>query len=319
LLQKKRWQRLFAACTILPLCFLLAACSASNSQKAASTSNQAQVADRQEAAVSGDAAPASAQPEQNAVANPSTPASGITASPVVAARKMIYKADVKVEIENYAKARSAITSLVTRYQGYILSSSDYESENEKGGSMVVRIPQAGFSSFLDELDKLATKIPDRSIQGQDVTEEYVDLSSRLKARQAVEARLLQFMAEAKKTEDLLKISADLAKVQEEIEQIKGRMRYLDENVSYSTISIMLVEKKVTATIDDVTDASTWEQAWLTFHQSLLAILAFLKWLVVVIAGTIPVLLFLAVPGVPVFLYLRRKRKSKPTPPPASID
>jgi hypothetical protein len=310
-------KRLLAACMILPLCFLLAACSASNSQKAAPSSNQAQVADRQDAAAAGGAAPAPAQPEQEAAVNPATPASGT--SPVVSPRKMIYKASVNVEIENYAKARSAITSLVTRYQGYILSSSDYETENEKGGSIVVRIPQAGFSSFLDELDKLATKIPVRSIEGQDVTEEYVDLASRLKARQAVEARLLQFMAEAKKTEDLLKISADLAKVQEEIEQIKGRMRYLDENVSYSTISIMLVEKKVTATIDDVTDAGTWEQAWLTFHQSLLAILAFLKWLVVMIAGAIPVLLFLAVPGVPVFLYFKRKRKGKPTPPPASLD
>jgi hypothetical protein len=270
----------------------------------------------QDSAESTSAGPTSAEQEQKAAVNPSAPTSGIMSSSTISPRKMIYKANVQAEIEQYAQARSALTSLVTRYQGYILSSSDYETDREKGGSIVVRIPQAGFSSFLDELDKLATKIPVRSIEGQDVTEEYVDLASRLKARQAVEARLLQFMAEATKTEDLLKISADLAKVQEEIEQIKGRMRYLDENVSYSTISITLVEKKVTATLDDVTDASIWKQAWLTFHQSLLAILSFLKWLVVFIAGAIPVLLFLAVPGVPLFLYLKRQRKRKHSPPPS---
>ncbi len=228
---------------------------------------------------------------------------------------MIYKANITAEVENFAKARSSLHSLVTRYQGYILSSSEYESEKEKGGNIVIRIPQSGFSSFLDDLDKLATKVPVRSIEGQDVTEEYVDLSSRLKARQAVEARLLQFMAEAKKTEDLLKISADLANVQMEIEQIKGRMRYLDENVTYSTISLMVVEKKVTAKLDDVTDTSTWEHAWLSFHQSLLAILSFLKWLIVFLAGAVPVLVFAGIAGIPLFLYWKRQRNKKTTPPP----
>jgi hypothetical protein len=311
-MERKRWKRLLL--TVLPLCFLIAACSASPSQKAAPASNQEQGMATQDTAASTPAG--SAPAEQVQQPDTSAPTSGIMSSPAISPRKMIYKANVQVEIEQYARARSALTSLVTRYQGYILSSSDYETDKEKGGSIVVRIPQAGFSSFLDELDKLATKIPVRSIEGQDVTEEYVDLDSRLKARQAVEARLLQFMAEAKKTEDLLKISADLAKVQEEIEQIKGRMRYLDENVSYSTIAITLVEKKVTATLDDVTDASVWEQARLTFHQSLLAILSFLKWLVVLMAGAIPVLLFLAVPGVPLFLYLRRQRNRKQSPPPS---
>lgn len=56
---------------------------------------------------------------------------------------------------------------------------------------------------------------DSSITGQDVTEEYIDLESRLKSKQAVESRLLSFMEQAEKTEDLLAISKDLAKVQEE--------------------------------------------------------------------------------------------------------
>jgi hypothetical protein len=312
LLERKGWKSLIVI--VLSLCFLIAACSSSSSKQAAPASNQAQMAEAKGAAASTSVRADSTEQAQQAAT--SEPASGIVSSPAVSPRKMIYKANVQVEVERYAQARSAITSLVTRYQGYILSSSDYETDKEKGGSIVVRIPQAGFSSFLDELDKLATKIPVRSIEGQDVTEEYVDLASRLKARQAVEARLLQFMAEAEKTEDLLKISADLAKVQEEIEQIKGRIRYLDENVSYSTIAINLMEKKVTATLEDVTDTSVWEQAWLTFHQSLLAILSFLKWLVVLMAGAIPVLLFLAVPGVPLFFYLRRQRNRKQSPPPS---
>ncbi|MFY0545327.1 DUF4349 domain-containing protein [Brevibacillus sp. H7] len=318
--QRTRKRLLFVTSLLVVLCILMAACSAPHSQSgAAKTSNQAETEVSHDSAAPG-SSHANSAPAQPTAENPSVPSSGVMSSPAISSRKMIYKANVQAEVENFAKARSSLTSLVTRFQGYILSSSEYESDQEKGGDIVVRIPQAGFSSFLEELDKLATKIPVRSIEGQDVTEEYVDLSSRLKARQAVEARLLQFMADAKKTENLLKISSDLAGVQEEIERIKGRMRYLDKNVAYSTISLVLVEKKVIAKLDDVTDASTWEHAWLSFHQSLLAILSFLKWLIVFIAGSIPVVLFLAIPGIPVILFWMRLRKRNQTPPPPpSID
>ncbi len=263
----------------------------------------------------------------NAPASPQAAASGKSAGTVNSAntatgsygtmgqlvqdRKMIYRANLQVEVEKYKEARNQIEALVSRFHGYILASSDFENEVEKGGQLSVRIPQSGFSSFLAELDKYATRIPSRSIVGQDVTEEYVDLSSRLKARQVVEARLLQFMAEAKKTEDLLKISSELGRVQEEIEQIKGRMRYLDENISYSTVELSIVEKKVTANLTEVADQGTWHKAWMALNKSLLVILAFFNGLIVVIAAVFPVLLLFAIILVPLYLYWRRKKRKQP--------
>lgn len=234
-------------------------------------------------------------------------------------RKMIYQANLSVEVENYKKARTELENAVGRYQGYVLNSSDFENEYEKGGHLIVRVPQTGFASFLSELEKIATKIPGRSITGQDVTEEYVDLSSRLKARQVVETRLLQFMSEAKKTEDLLKISAELGRVQEEIEQIKGRMRYLDENIAYSTIELSLTEKKVTAKLGEVADPGTWHKAWLALNKSLLGILAFLNGLIVFVAGAFPILLFFTIFAIPVFVYIKRKRSTPPPRPTSSSN
>jgi hypothetical protein len=172
---------------------------------------------------------------------------------------------------------------------------------------------------MNELDKLATKIPVRTVQGEDVTEEYVDLSSRLKANQAVESRLLQFMADAEKTEDLLKISNDLAKVQEEIERIKGRMRYLDENVAFSTVALTIIEKKVTAGLDDVANEGTWKQAWLALNKSVLAVLAFLNALIIFVAAAIPVLVLLAAIGLPLFFYWRKRQKKRAPIPPSASD
>lgn len=90
-------------------------------------------------------------------------------------------------------------------------------------------------SFLDGLEELEVISFQKNVHGQDVTEEYFDIHSRLGAKQFVEARLLDFMEKAQRTDDLLAFSSELAKVQEEIERFKGRIRYLDQIVEYSTI------------------------------------------------------------------------------------
>nr|WP_277603162.1 DUF4349 domain-containing protein [Brevibacillus sp. SYP-B805] len=232
---------------------------------------------------------------------------------------MIYRADVTMEVESLAQTRKQLDQLLVKYQGYVLSSSEQEGDGTRQGYLELRIPQGGFQAFMNELDRLAVRIPVRSVRGEDVTEEYVDLSSRLKAQQAVEARLLQFMGQAQKTEDLLKISADLAKVQEEIERIKGRMRYLDENVRYSTLSLTLLEKKATARLGEVADESTWKQAWLSMNRSALAVLHFLNGTIIVLAGALPILLLLAIVAIPIFLYLRKRHKPRPPAEPPTLS
>jgi chromosome segregation ATPase len=74
------------------------------------------------------------------------------------------------------------------------------------------------------------------IQGNDVSEEMVDLDARLKAKQATEARLLDLMKQAKEANDLIAIANRLDEVQSEIEQIKGRIQYLNNQVDYSTVT-----------------------------------------------------------------------------------
>lgn len=327
-MNKKKRKTVFALASFaVSAMLLISACS--SSEPSQSGGQMKAVSEAENQSVAYDTASPSA-PAQSAAAPAEAPnqagdrgstgaAAGAFANPAATARKMIYQATIVLEVENFVKTRTSLNDLVTRYQGYILSSSDQESEQAKEGTVVVRIPQNGFSSFVGELDKLASKIPVRSIQGQDVTEEYVDLSSRLKAYQVVEARLLQFMNDAKKTEDLLKISNDLAKVQEEIERIKGRMRYLDENISFSTITLTIVEKKVTASLNQVADQGTWKKAWLALNKSTLGLLDFFNGLIVVIAALLPILIVLAIIGLPIFFYWRKRVKKEPPTPPSSVD
>ncbi|WNR46432.1 DUF4349 domain-containing protein [Paenibacillus roseipurpureus] len=224
-------------------------------------------------------------------------------------RKLIYHANIVMPVEDYVKAQTALRDLVALSGAYILQFSENASTNEKGGTFTVKVAAKGFVSLLDGLEKLSPSIQ-RNVQGQDVTEEYVDLSSRLAAKQLVETRLLSFMEKASKTDDLLAFSNELAKVQETIEQIKGRMRYLDQNVSYSTIEIRMYQqtgkKPLLSDPNELTLMERIEKAW---SSSLNVLAAVLQGILVFLAAVVPVLIILLLLAIPIGVY-RRKRKMK---------
>src|SRR5699024_5656725 len=98
-----------------------------------------------------------------------------------------------------------------------------------------RIPQQTFNTFLDDVADIAEDVVDRNVRGEDVTKKYVDMESRLKAKQEVKKRLDTFLKEADNTEDLLDISKNLANVQEDIEQMKGEMQYFENHSALATV------------------------------------------------------------------------------------
>ena len=91
--------------------------------------------------------------------------------------------------------------MVSLAGGYMLNFSDTQTKYELGGIFVIKVPSSGFQSFVNKLEELKKKdtVPQRNVKGQDVTEEYVDIQSRLKAKQVVESRLLSFMEKATDT------------------------------------------------------------------------------------------------------------------------
>ena len=142
--------------------------------------------------------------------------------------------------------------------------------------------------------------------GQDVTEQYVDLESRVKSKRAVEERLLEFMSNAKKTEDLLKISSDLAKIQEEIELIVGKMNYLENQTSYSTIEIAMYENSVIVPVLDSKKLDTWEKTKKQLATSTNFLLAAGSGVIVFVIGNIPVIVLLLLVGTAIYVVLKRK-------------
>ena len=222
-------------------------------------------------------------------------------------RMIIHQASLSVNVKELDKAQANIEQKVAQYGGYIVESNVYQEDDQtSSGNMVVRIPEKHFEKFLADAEGQAAKVIERTVTGQDVTEQYVDLQSRVKSKRAVEERLLAFMSKAQKTEDLLKISADLAKVQEEIEVMVGKMKYLENQTSFSTVELLMYENKVIVPEIESKELNTWEKTKKQLATSTNSLLATGSALIVFFIGNLPVLLILTLIGLGVYWFVRKK-------------
>lgn len=169
-----------------------------------------------------------------------------TAALVTAEERMIVRnGQMSVVVKDVTQARDGIAQLAVRFEGYVVSSQISGEEQGMRGWISFRVPDKRFEEALTEIRKLATRVKSDSTNSQDVTEEYVDLKSRLKNAEATESQYLALLQKATSVEDTLKIYDSLSRVRSEIEQIKGRMQYLERTSAMSLITVQL-EPEVSA-------------------------------------------------------------------------
>jgi hypothetical protein len=225
-------------------------------------------------------------------------------------RMVVYNAYVTIEVKDFAAAQAEIRNLVQLSGGYLLEFSENRREDGTNGSLVIKVPSSGFMNFLERLEELAPDNFRSHISGEDVTEEYVDLDARLQALEVAEGRLLAFMEKSTTAGELVEFSRELSNVQQEIERIKGRMRYLEQNVAYSTIEVRINEQEDGISRIQGKRSPFVERLSDSFYAVMIGISNFLQDLVIFVITAIPVVVLIGVFALPFFLLWRRYRKKK---------
>lgn len=181
-----------------------------------------------------------------ALVEPATTSTIGTEFPTVSAigPKIIKTADLSIEVkkDGFTNAFDSASLVAQKYNGFVVSSSTQGSKS-KSGNLLIRVPMESFDLALNDLRDLGT-VDSQSVNGQDVTSEFVDLNARLRTWQSQENVLLRLMNKANSINDTMQIQRELQQVQFQVENIKGQLRVLNDQTSLGTIQLDLHEPGV---------------------------------------------------------------------------
>ena len=155
--------------------------------------------------------------------------------------KMIYRASIEVQTQDYTTSESAITELVKSCGGYFESKSlSNRSSGYRYGEFTVRVPAKEYEHFCEQVGSLC-HVTYMSSSAENITEAYYDTDSRLKTAQIKLERLQELLKKAESMEDIITIESAISETEYEIEDLSGTMRHYDALVDYATVDLELSE------------------------------------------------------------------------------
>ncbi len=247
---------------------------------------------------------------RQATASPAVDGAVQTASvdlPPAVPRKIIYNAQLTLVVDDVSKLSDKVSAAVKDAGAYV-SASDVASytQTQRRATWTVRVPVERFDSFVASVIRFG-EVQQNHVDSQDVTQEYYDLDARITNKQQEEKRLQKHLDESTgKLEDILAVEREITRVRGEIEQAQGRIRYLGNLASLSTVTITATEVQDYKPPVRPTFAGRIGQ---TFQRSVNNLVEFVEGIVLAVVGFVPWIPVFLVLAFPVLFFIRRVRKA----------
>lgn len=163
--------------------------------------------------------------------------------------KIIKTTRLTIEVEDYRKSLLEIQSLVDLHGAYVAKESQNFARNEiQGNTIEIRVPTEEFNDLLNGIEQSSKKIISKELKAEDVGQEFVDIEARIRSKKSVAQRYEQLLRKSGSVEELLVVEEKLRHIREEIEAKEGRLRYLQNRVSYGTIVLTVKQHRETAIV-----------------------------------------------------------------------
>jgi len=232
-------------------------------------------------------------------------------------RVIIKTANMTLVVDDPPDSMERIKQLAERSGGYVVSANLRQQTLDDGtvvpqASVTIRVPAEKLDAVVEEIRSESDELPlSENINSQDVTDDYVDLQSRLRNLEAAETRLNEIMEDANETEDVLSVYNELVRVREEIEVIKGQIKYYEQSAALSSVSVELLANEAVQPLT----IGGWQPAGVV-KNAIQALINFFKgfvdFLIYLLLLIVPVLLVIGLvfvlPVVLVVRFIRRRRK-----------
>lgn len=234
---------------------------------------------------------------------------------IVGDRMIVRTGSLAIVVKDTEETLEAIERLASELGGYVSDLQSWRQDDQMAATVTVRILAASFDQARERIKELAIEVESENTSGQDVTEEYVDLEARLHNLEVAEGELLELLASAQEThkdaESILAIYNEITNVRMQIEQIKGRMQYLESASELATLTITVTPED----IEEPVVEPGWEplrqarDALRTLVNALKGLSTVMIWVVLFF---LPLAAILLLPLILVWLvwYLRRRRRRR---------
>lgn len=242
-------------------------------------------------------------------------------------RMVIKDGQIGLAVDDPAASAGRIQDMAEAMGGYVVALQMYQTTLQNGlqvpqGYITIRVPAERLSEALDKIKAETTQpILNENINSQDVTAEYTDLSSKLRNLEAAEKQLQEIMDGAVKTEDVLSVYNQLVATREQIELIKGQMKYYEQAAALSSIKVDLYTNEAVQPLT----VGGWEPQGVA-KKAVQTLINTLKWLVEaamwIILYVLPTAICIFGPLALIYYFVRRfykKVKKGKTAPPAADE
>ena len=159
-------------------------------------------------------------------------------------QKIIKTADLKFETENLEETYQKVKAIIAEGNGYIQHDNTTKEYDRLYRYLVIRVPTQNFESAVTRIGEGVSYFDQKTISLKDVTEEFVDLEARLRAKRELENRYLALLVKAENVNEMLDIEKELSTIRQAIEQAEGRLHYLNNKVSFSSINVNFYEVRL---------------------------------------------------------------------------
>ncbi len=164
-------------------------------------------------------------------------------APSTVQKKIIKDGTMRIKTADMSASKKRFDALLKYLNAYYELEDLQNNDAEIRYELKIRIPAEKFEKLISGIESGSDEITGKNIQARDVTEEYLDIATRLENKRAYMKRYQELLSKAQKIEDILAIDENIRNLQEEIESSEGRLKYLNDQVAFSTLTVTLFKAK----------------------------------------------------------------------------
>ena len=173
-------------------------------------------------------------------------ASRINTSVATQNRIIVHTANALLVVDDVAQAIAQVDELALEFGGWVVGS---DRSSRHSGYIAIRVPAATLNQVIKRLESIAIDVESMALSSQDVTDEYVDTQSRLTSLRATEQALLKLLDRAQNVEHALRVQQEVAQIQLQIEEMQGRIKFLEQTSAFSLVNVNLKLSTVDMPVD----------------------------------------------------------------------